>query len=72
MGYAITLNSEILNQAGYPVKTIISESNAELTTDGQFYAFGDMVLRVGLIQSIVKMNDMTLGKKDSKIEVLHG
>lgn len=72
MGYAITLNSEILNQAGYPVKTIISESNADLTTDGQFYSFGDMVIRVELIQSIVKMKDLTLGQKDSKTEVLHG
>ena len=72
MGHAITLNSEILNQAGYPVKTIISESNAEISTDGEFYSFGDMVIRVELVQSIVKMKDTTLGQKDSKIEVLHG
>lgn len=67
MAYAITLNTEIINQAGYPVKSIISESHVDLSTDGKFYSFGDMVIRVELIQAIVKMKN-----KVQDVEVLHG
>lgn len=71
MANAITLNSEIINQAGYPVKTIISESNVEISTDGKFYSFGDMVIRVELVQAIVKMTD-TSNVKEPTVEILHG
>lgn len=71
MANAITLNSEIINQAGYPVKTIISASDVEISTDGKFYSFGDMVIRVELVQAIVKMTDTPLVKEPS-VEILHG
>ena len=56
MAYAITLNTEILNQTGVPVKHIVSHTDGEPQCDGQFYSFGDIILRVDLVEAIVKMN----------------
>lgn len=56
MAHAITLNTEILNQTGVPVKHIVSHTDGEPQCDGQFYSFGDIILRVDLVEAIVKMN----------------
>lgn len=72
MAYAITLNSEILNQTGVPVRVIISEVDGDPKCDGEFYSFGDIIVRVSKVEAIVKMKDSTIEQKYSKTEVLHG
>lgn len=73
MGYAVTLKEEIMNQAGYPVKMIISESDILPKTDGSFYSFGDMLIRTELILSIVTMCESGGGCAIPKpTEILHG
>lgn len=57
MAHAITLNRDILNQTGVPVRVIISEADGDPKCDGEFYSFGDIIIRVSLVDAIVKMAD---------------
>lgn len=55
MMYALTLNTEILNQKGVPTRQIMTESEIPPVYGEGFYSVGDVLVRSEFVMSIVKM-----------------
>ena len=69
MAYAITLNKEVLNQAGAATKLMTSDSTTPPTCDGEFWNFGDILVRSSLVDAIVQLR---LTNQQPSMEILHG